>query len=240
MGMKNDLNSETISDLVNYVGAQDGAAYFALGESTRGDRSTRLYLYDSGSSVTADGDNILTATGMGVGRFLKVKMEGDIPTGTIKPYAGSSAPDDYLFCDGTTVSRSTYANLFTIIGTTYGSGDGSTTYNLPDTRQRFILGRAFSGTGSVLGAIGGSIDHVHSVNPPSTTSSSNGDHNHTGVTGSPSTTVAATALGGSAASPTHTHNISTDGAHTHTTDVAAFNSAIENPPYLSLNYIIKI
>jgi microcystin-dependent protein len=51
--------------------------------------------------------------------------------GMIKPFAGTTVPTGYLLCDGSAVSRTTYANLFSAIGTTYGSGDGSTTFNLP-------------------------------------------------------------------------------------------------------------
>jgi microcystin-dependent protein len=63
-----------------------------------------------------------------------------VPTGMIAPYAGSSAPTGYLLCDGSAVSRTTYATLFALIGTTYGSGDGSTTFNVPDLRGRVPMG----------------------------------------------------------------------------------------------------
>lgn len=55
-----------------------------------------------------------------------------LPTGTIIPYSTASAPDGYLSCNGAAISRETYKNLFTIIGTTYGEGDGSTTFNIPN------------------------------------------------------------------------------------------------------------
>lgn len=86
---------------------------------------------------------------------------GGPPSGSIIAYGGSSAPTGYLLCDGSAVSRSTYSDLFAVLGTTYGVGDGSTTFNLPDLRQRFPLGKAASGTGNALGATGGNIDHVH-------------------------------------------------------------------------------
>ena len=54
------------------------------------------------------------------------------PAGSISMYAGSTAPTGYLLCDGSAVSRTTYADLFTAIGTTYGVGDGSTTFNVPN------------------------------------------------------------------------------------------------------------
>lgn len=69
-----------------------------------------------------------------------------VPTGAILPYGGSSAPSNFLLCDGTAVSRSTYATLFGVIGTSYGSGNGSTTFNLPDFRGRTTVG---AGTGTV-------------------------------------------------------------------------------------------
>lgn len=53
------------------------------------------------------------------------------PAGIISTYAGSTAPTGWLICDGSAVSRTTYANLFSVIGTTYGSGDGETTFNIP-------------------------------------------------------------------------------------------------------------
>lgn len=87
------------------------------------------------------------------------------PAGITLPYSGTSAPPGYLLCDGSAVSRTTYAILFTILSTTYGAGDGSTTFNLPDLRQRFPLGKATSGTGATLGGTGGTIDHTHTVTP---------------------------------------------------------------------------
>lgn len=57
-----------------------------------------------------------------------------LPVGVTLPYAGSSAPSGYLMCDGSAVSRTTYESLYAIIGTTFGTGDGSTTFNIPDLR----------------------------------------------------------------------------------------------------------
>ena len=65
---------------------------------------------------------------------------GEIPTGTMFIYGGAVAPSGWLLCDGSAVSRSTYAELFSIIGTYYGVGDSSTTFNLPDMRDRFVQG----------------------------------------------------------------------------------------------------
>lgn len=72
-----------------------------------------------------------------------------IPVGTVMPFAGSSAPEGWLMCDGSAVSRTTYANLWSTLSSTYGSGDGSTTFNLPDAMGRTIIG---AGSGSGLTA----------------------------------------------------------------------------------------
>ena len=55
--------------------------------------------------------------------------------GAIKPWTKAAAPDGYLLCNGAAVSRSTYADLFAIVSTTYGAGDGSTTFNVPDLQD---------------------------------------------------------------------------------------------------------
>ena len=61
-------------------------------------------------------------------------------TGTVLPFAAADAPEGWLLCPGQAVSRATYANLFAKIGTTFGVGDGSTTFNVPDLRGEFIRG----------------------------------------------------------------------------------------------------
>jgi len=105
------------------------------------------------------------------------------PVGSIVPYAGTdvSTPAGWLFCGGQAVSRTTYADLYAVIGTTYGSGDGSTTFNIPDLRGRVAAGKdnmagsaasrltaGTSGiTGTTLGAAGGNEalhSHTHTQN----------------------------------------------------------------------------
>lgn len=64
-----------------------------------------------------------------------------VPTGTILAFAGNGTiPKGYLLCDGSAVDRANYAALFAVIGTAYGAGDGSTTFNLPDTMSRYLRG----------------------------------------------------------------------------------------------------
>lgn len=100
--MKNDLNAEVKSDLVNFASAVDGVCYLCLGDTVRGDSPLRSYYYSSSSSVTADGELVLDATGMsGVGRFIKTP---DVP-GTGKrqeTYSGSTnASGNYTVTFGT-------------------------------------------------------------------------------------------------------------------------------------------
>lgn len=79
------------------------------------------------------------------------------PAGIVIPFGGATAPEGWLLCDGSAVSRADYADLFTAIGTTYGSGDGSTTFNLPDLSGRVVIGVSQS---HALGTTGGEASHV--------------------------------------------------------------------------------
>jgi microcystin-dependent protein len=93
-----------------------------------------------------------------------------IPIGVVLPFASATVPQGWLLCAGQAVSRTTYVDLFGVISTTYGSGDGSTTFNLPDLRGRAVAGRDnmngtaanrlsathFGSSGQALGQAGGS------------------------------------------------------------------------------------
>lgn len=75
-------------------------------------------------------------------------IQANVPTGAIMPFAGASAPSGYLLCNGAAVSRTAYAALFSVIGTSYGSGDGSTTFNVPDLRETAPVGIGTRGSGT--------------------------------------------------------------------------------------------
>ncbi len=86
-----------------------------------------------------------------------------VPIGAVFDYAGpASVPAGFLLCDGSAVSRTTYAALFTVLGTTWGVGDGSSTFNLPDLRRRVTVGTGGAGTG-ILGNTVGSIGGAETV-----------------------------------------------------------------------------
>lgn len=74
---------------------------------------------------------------------------GLVASGIIMPFGGTSAPTGYLSCDGSAVSRSTYSDLFSAIGTTWGTGNGSSTFNVPDLRAAFLRGTGSHGTSNM-------------------------------------------------------------------------------------------
>lgn len=118
-----------------------------------------------------------------------------IPPGVMMPYAGSTAPDGWLLCDGSAISRTTYANLFAVLSTTFGSGNGTSTFNIPNTAGRTIVG---AGTGARDGESGtGAISGGTALTARALGS----------WTGKESNTIASTNL------PPHTHGLS---SHTHT------------------------
>lgn len=98
------------------------------------------------------------------------EVTGTVPIGMGAPYFGGTVPTGWLLCDGAEVSRTAYADLFTAIGVTYGAGNGTTTFNLPDSRGRTLIGKDNMGGTSanrvtdpnadVLGGSGGAENHV--------------------------------------------------------------------------------
>ena len=83
------------------------------------------------------------------------------PIGSVIPFAGSAAPTGYLIADGAEISRTTYSDLFAVIGTTYGVGDGSTTFALPNLKGKVPVGKNASETEfDALGETGGAKTHT--------------------------------------------------------------------------------
>jgi microcystin-dependent protein len=154
----------------------------------------------SGGLTTSGGVSAASMTVSGTSNAASVQQKGALllPPGVMFPYCGSTAPVGYLLCDGAAVSRTVYAALFEAIGATYGAGDGLNTFNVPDTRNKFLIGTSTTYT---LGSTGGSAVG---------TSSSEGAHNHGGFVGGISLTISQL--------PAHNHTATADsqGIHQHT------------------------
>ena len=165
-------------------------------------------------------------------------------TGTILPWSAASLPTGFLECAGAAVSRSTYSALFAIIGTTYGAGDGSTTFNTPDLADNVPVGKsgskALASTGgantvavTATGNVGGSTANA------TLSTAQLASHSHSaavsGGTGGLSNPIAT-------ATPGNTGNTGSGSGHSHnmsaTFSGSAVNAAIVQP-YIALIYIIK-
>jgi len=165
-------------------------------------------------------------------------------TAAISPFTGAmlmwptaTAPSGFLLCNGQTVSRSTYAALFAILGVVFGSGDGSTTFTLPDYRDRMPVG---AGTAYAAASVGGSKDSVVVSHTHTATVSAVGDHNHGILSSGESGNVGDFIAG--AAFTNRTINTTGAGAHTHTVTNASAGVSGTNanlPPYLGVYFIIK-
>jgi microcystin-dependent protein len=154
------------------------------------------------------------------------------PTGVVQLFAGTgSTPGGWLVCNGSAVSRTTYAELFTVIGTTYGVGDGSTTFNLPNTVNRFVEGS------TVPGSSGGSGTHTHGLTAAvaDLRMATSGTELHGRNRSSPSSRTLDRRFTATGASMAAEDNVSGVGiALTGSTDAQS-----SLPPYVDLIYIIK-
>lgn len=125
------------------------------------------------------------------------------PIGALMPYAASTAPNGWLLCDGSAISRTTYSALFAVISTTYGVGDGATTFNVPNLKGKVVVGFNSAETEfDALAETGGTKTHTLSTDEVAShahTTDSQGVHSHDGATG------AGTAHGHAVTEGTHSH-----------------------------------
>lgn len=181
-------------------------------------------------------------------------LANGVPTGGLIMWSTASAPSGFLLCDGSAVSRSTYAALFAIVGTTFGVGDGSTTFNVPNYTNRFPYGTTLGSTGGSANAT--LVSHTHTA----TSTASGGSHQHftvfnaeqgnEGSLNASNTIVRRGSYGGDYnydfASNASAANIGLTSASNATPTVATTNSTEGSsatnanlPPYLGINFIIK-
>lgn len=151
-----------------------------------------------------------------------------IPTGLITPFGGASAPDGFLLCDGAAVSRTTYADLFAVVGTNYGVGDGSSTFNLPNLKGRVPVGLDTGQTEfNTLGKSGGAKTHLLTAAESGLRQHA---HSYAGISGAGQTEFGPSNL----VQPT---NNSTSTRNAGPLDAQQAHNNLQ--PYLTANFLIK-
>lgn len=191
--------------------------------------SLAWYEQFDGPTTIASGDSLRVTP-----RLTAEDEEAGMPTGTITAFGAATAPTGWQLCDGTAISRTTNAALFAVIGTTYGPGNGTSTFNVPDLRQRFPLGHAASGTGSTLGGTGGTIDHVHALNSATSFAAITATSNQIGVDRKSVNFTDDATFTATGNSVTTTSNART------TATVLGGSSDTANAPFLAVKFIIKL
>ena len=171
------------------------------------------------------------------------KIDATSITGVIQLYAGSSAPSGWLICNGQAVSRTTYAALYAVIGTTYGAGDGSTTFNIPNLVNKTVRGS------NSLGKTGGADTvTLTTANIPAHThtgtTNSEGAHTHNSWWSYHDSSISSSDAPKNALyyHPSLSKATSSAGAHTHTfttSSVGSGSAVTITNPYVMLHYIIK-
>ena len=145
------LSGGTLTGVVNGVTPPNGDNSKKLATTAFVNAKAGNYLPLSGGTLTGDvlgvtppnGDNSKKLANT---EFIQALASILVPTGCVQAFAGSTTPQGWLLCDGSAVSRTDYATLYAVIGTTYGAGNGSTTFNLPNLVDKFVEGSATAGT----------------------------------------------------------------------------------------------
>lgn len=152
-----DLSVQTTTRKLKAGGSTGTIAGQYVGSTASGSPSTGTF--STGDFVVSQDGGVYACT---AGGSPGTWTNPNIPVGSIYMYGTASAPNGTLACDGSAVSRTTYADLFAKIGTTFGVGDGSTTFNIPNMKDSVPVGLD-SGGGFAMGATGGSSTHNHTA-----------------------------------------------------------------------------
>ena len=200
-----------------------------------------------GGNLNLQGELQLNGSAGTSGQYLTSQGSGSDPTwtslsafasGMLMMWTTGTAPTGWLLCNGAAVSRTTYSALFAIVGTTFGIGDGSTTFNLPDYRDRMPIG---AGTTYSIAGTGGSKDAII-VSHTHTATSSVTDSGHSHVMPAAATSVGSgIGGGGSGYYGDRSTNTATTGISVSTTVSSAGSSGTNAnlPPYIGIQFIIK-
>lgn len=232
---------------INETNIYGGASYVELTQAE----------YDALSDAEKHNGQIYFITD---GNYDFLIVNDSVPVGSIQAYGGLTAPNNWLICDGSAVSRTDYKELFQIIGVTYGEGDGLTTFNLPDLTGRVAIG---PNTAHLLGTSGGQEEHIHTTGDFTLGINHMPSHNHnsrsltgnitayrwdngvtSGIVHNTANTKNMKTIGAGdviahasyTINATHTHDAQGGGqAHNH----GDTGSTSNMQPYLVTNYIIK-
>ncbi len=159
-----------------------------------------------------------------------------MPSGSIIAFGGAAAPDaGWLLCNGADVSRSTYARLFAAISTAYGTGDGSSTFGLPDLRDRVLLGKGTNNStlGTETGSAAASSVITNATNSTGTATSGSTTASTNNTTGTFATSAKDSATGSAITA-------NSNAAHTHTIPALSIPALATTLPSSVVNFIIKI
>jgi len=212
-----------------WIFSNNTAGSFPITVSTTASSGTSVIIPQGYSSVLfSDGTNVIWAD---QGNVI-ANVPSAIPPGTINPYGGASIPAGWLFCNGAAYSRATYANLFAAIGTIWGAGDGSTTFNVPNFTGQFLRGA--DGINTTLGGfqINQFGTHTHTVTDPG--------HRHTPANGGQFLYIGGTPNTG----PTYYaggsgDNIGFTSTNTTGITIASTGASETRPDNYGVNYMIK-
>lgn len=245
----------TVSGFKGYV---DGQEYTFKANTANTGAATLQVVGGAAKSIRKNANTVLDNNDIKVNQIVVVRYNADndwfemisqlgnpglsssiYPTGSVHAWVTNSAPSGYLLCDGSAVSRTTYADLFAVIGTTFGAGDGSTTFNLPNLKGRTIVGRDAAQTEfDTLGETGGAKTHTLTAAESGVPAHA---HPFQFATGSGSGVSGIFTATGGGTTLSNAGGPSPAGASVINNTSAPASSAHNNlQPYIALNYIIKI